>query len=146
MDEKFLRDIKNNEHLRSFGMSEETIQEAVNRSKMHPIQIQLENNNMNTSEFLKQAYKEAQERSNLSKTVEQEKAIEDSMLLIQQALEAHKSSGKEVKLDLIGVPKMSKRVCELLSGQLHNLGIHHSFIYYGGCQREAPEAIFRISL
>ena len=101
---------------------------------------------MNTSEFLKQAYKEAQERSNLSKTVEQEKAIEDSMLLIQQALEAHKSSCKEVKLDLIGVPKMSKRICELLSGQLHNLGIHHSFIYYGGCQREAPEAIFRISL
>ena len=101
---------------------------------------------MNTSEFLKQAYKKAQERSNLSKTVEQEKAIEDSMLLIQQALEAHKSSGKEVKLDLIGVPKMSKRVCELLSGQLHNLGIHHSFNYYGGCQHEAPEAIFRISL
>lgn len=43
---------------------------------------------MNTSEFLKQAYKKTQERSNLSKTVEQEKAIEDSMLLIQQAPEA----------------------------------------------------------
>lgn len=116
--------------------------------RIHPRRpnLKLENNNMNTSEFLKQAYKEAQERSNLSKTVEQEKAIEDSMLLIQQALEAHKSSGKEVKLDLIGVPKMSKRVCELLSGQLHNLGIHHSFNYYGGCQREAPEAIFRVSL
>lgn len=145
MDEKFLRDIKNNEHLRSFGMSEETIQEAVNRSKMHPIQIK-QDNKMNTSEFLQKSYKSAQERANLTKTVEQEKAIEDSMLLIQQALESHNTSIKEVKINLIQVNKMSKRVCELLSEQLHNLGIHHSYNYYGGCQRESAEAIFRISL
>ena len=92
------------------------------------------------------AYKEASQKANKTFDALEKVCVENCLIKIQIALSNHNSSEKIVKVNVTNIEHISKQVCEKVSNELKQLDIQHTYSYWGGDQREPPEAWFKIEL
>ena len=92
------------------------------------------------------AYKEASQKANKTFDALEKVCVENCLIKIQIALSNHNSLEKTVKVNVTNIEHISKQVCQKVSNELKQLDIQHTYSYWGGDQREPPEAWFKIEL